>query len=351
MVLLYFDDNMKKFKIIFLISLIFLFFLLCFIPIQAETTYNWKVDPAIAFKLPAYNTIIKFDNYFYLNSFTWDSYNASMITFNNIQMAGGDALSSFGISVKNANATIVYLNTGGAGKIILSAPSGTESILTFIYPSNYPASIAITNTKSGVRQVIDSSYYLKDETTFSSHSAPAILLLENEKKIKIKNIHASDVEVDIYWMSAQLPSSAGGIIQYFNLLLNLVKKSGDKLLQGKVKLFKGSTLVDEKPVETGKVVFANLQAGTYRAMVYDENGELVGDEEVIVEEGKGVYTITVQEKPVELIVQKKFWENLKEFLTSPPLPIIMIILLFFFMYILTKIPWKKAWEKEVIVYG
>jgi hypothetical protein len=200
---------MEKLKIIFLIPLIFLFFLLCFIPIQAQTTYNWKIDPAIAFKLPAYNTIIKFNNYFYLNSFTWDSYNASMITFNGIQISGDNALSNFGISVKNANATIYYLNTNGIGKIVLSAPSGTESILTIVYPSNYPPRIDFI--KPGVVETIYDNKYFRNESSFLSYKGPAVCLLESNKQIKIKAIHSSDVEIDFYWASS--PPSSPGVAQ------------------------------------------------------------------------------------------------------------------------------------------
>jgi hypothetical protein len=107
--------------------------------------------------------------------------------------------------------------------------------------------------------------------------------------------------------------------------------------------------VDEKPVEAGKVIFSNLQAGTYKAMVYDENGNLIGAEEIEVKEGENEYTISVQEIPVEIKREEIFWQNLREFLTSPPLIVVLIFVIPIVLYILSKVKWE-ALEKEVSLW-
>jgi len=62
----------------------------------------------VQFKLPAYNTIITFDDWIYMDSFEWDDSNATQVTFNNITM-DGDTLSTWSVSVENANLTVLHL--------------------------------------------------------------------------------------------------------------------------------------------------------------------------------------------------------------------------------------------------
>jgi hypothetical protein len=137
--------------------------------------------------------------------------------------------------------------------------------------------------------------------------------------------------------------------ELFKLFLKFLTKEGEKLLEGKVRLLKGSTLIEEKEIVGGKTSFTDLKEGNYTVEVYDKNNNLVASEEIYVDKDTE-QTITVLPIPVEVSRVEVFWQNLREFLTTPPFPIIMIILLFFLLYIITKIPWKKAWEKEVVVY-
>jgi len=161
-------------------------------------TYNWKLNPQIKFKLPAYNTVIAFADYVYLDSFSWDSFNASAVTFNNIQIEGDDApLSSFGLGVQNANATINHVNVNGKAEIVLSASTGTTSILTVYYPTGYPPTVdAVIGTST---ETIQDSEYFRDLTDWNEQPSPAVYLDENSNLIKVKAKHASDVTVHIYW--------------------------------------------------------------------------------------------------------------------------------------------------------
>jgi len=79
-------------------------------PSISQETFNWKWSPQVAFRLPAYNTVIAFSDYIYLDSFQWDNFNATSITFNNICFQGEpETAPQFTISLKNANMTIQHL--------------------------------------------------------------------------------------------------------------------------------------------------------------------------------------------------------------------------------------------------
>jgi hypothetical protein len=98
-------------KTLTIAALSLLFFLsLAVQPSASETTFNWKWSPQVAFRLPAYNTVIAFNDYIYMNSFTWDAFNASAITFNDICFQDEpETAPQFTISLKNANMTIQRL--------------------------------------------------------------------------------------------------------------------------------------------------------------------------------------------------------------------------------------------------
>jgi hypothetical protein len=74
-------------------------------PSASQTTYNWKWSPNVQFRLPAYNTIIAFNDYIYIDSFSWDSMNASAVTFNNINYKGETA-SALAITAETSQLTI-----------------------------------------------------------------------------------------------------------------------------------------------------------------------------------------------------------------------------------------------------
>ena len=85
----------------------------------------------IAFKLPAYNTMICFSEDYKFTKFEWDQWNATMIYFYNLQM-DGDEVPKFGIGVKNANATIVDLFVDQRLSVVLEGPTGVTGT-TVIY--------------------------------------------------------------------------------------------------------------------------------------------------------------------------------------------------------------------------
>ena len=92
-----------KAKILVLTTL----FLLCS-QAKASSSTQLKWSPDVHFKLPPYETIIAFDDWIYMDSFDWDKSNATQITFKNIKM-DGETLSSWSVSVQNANFTVLHL--------------------------------------------------------------------------------------------------------------------------------------------------------------------------------------------------------------------------------------------------
>jgi hypothetical protein len=114
---------------IFVYSILFLTILLFAKPVTSETTYNWKWSPDIQFKLPAYGTVIAFDDYIYMNSFVWDDNNATKITFNNVAM-DGETLDSWTVSVQNANLTVNDLFVQQTFQATVTANTGTLTTTT-----------------------------------------------------------------------------------------------------------------------------------------------------------------------------------------------------------------------------
>jgi len=102
-------NNFRKFSFA-IASLTILTILLYVKPSAGQTTFNWKWSPQVAFRLPAYNTVIAFNDYIYMNSFTWENFNATSITFNDICFQGEpETAPQFTVSLKNANMTVLHL--------------------------------------------------------------------------------------------------------------------------------------------------------------------------------------------------------------------------------------------------
>jgi hypothetical protein len=139
--------NLKTLTIAALSAVFLLFFLsLTVQPSASQTTFNWKWSPQVAFRLPAYNTVIAFSDYVYMNSFTWDAFNASAITFNNICLQGEpETAPQFTISLKNANMTIQHLLHNKQFIAELNGATGTVaelSITNSLYQS-MPGTVAV----------------------------------------------------------------------------------------------------------------------------------------------------------------------------------------------------------------
>jgi hypothetical protein len=95
---------------IFVYSVAFLLLTILLVsrPAAVAASNSLKWSPDVHLKLPAYNTTITFDDWVYMDSFEWDDSNATQVTFNNIKM-DGETLSSWSVSIENANLTVLHL--------------------------------------------------------------------------------------------------------------------------------------------------------------------------------------------------------------------------------------------------
>jgi hypothetical protein len=127
------------------------FFLLFFLslttqPSASQTSFNWKWSPQVAFRLPAYKTVIAFSDYVYMDSFTWDNFNATSITFNDICFQGEpETAPQFTVSLKNANMTIQHLLHNKQFIAELNGATGTvaELAITNSLYQSMPGTVAV----------------------------------------------------------------------------------------------------------------------------------------------------------------------------------------------------------------
>lgn len=178
---------------------IFLFFFLTSVTfVDTSTTHQWIWTASdFLFKCSDSGEIISFVDDFYSDNV---EITGSYWRWNNILINNGDTeLSSFGVGVENANATIHYLNTGGIGKIVLSAPNETISYLLLIYPINSHTTIRVDATE------ISNTQYFSNLTKWTGAPPPAVYVNETLKHVRIKAEHASDVTVLFHWSKAQEP--------------------------------------------------------------------------------------------------------------------------------------------------
>jgi hypothetical protein len=117
---------LKKRRILYLAALVLPILLFTGPAAGASNTFKWSPD--VHFKLPAYNTTIAFDDWVYMDSFEWDGSNATQVTFNNIKMEG-ETLSSWSVSIENANLTVLHLfKFSNKLDLRIVAPNETTSI-------------------------------------------------------------------------------------------------------------------------------------------------------------------------------------------------------------------------------
>ena len=135
-------------------------------PLQAET-FDMAVSPDVAFRLPAYGTVIRFSETLYCDSWEWDGLNATYVKFDHVKM-DGDTLDYFRISAQDANITIEDLMVQRAIKLTAQIPSGALGTIILQVPSiiyGMPAYVKIRDT-------ISLDHYARSQSsTHSSTSA------------------------------------------------------------------------------------------------------------------------------------------------------------------------------------
>ena len=163
-------------------------------PAASQLTYNWKWSPDIRFKLPAYNTVIIFDDWIYLNSFEWDDSNATEITFKNVKM-DGETLDSWSVSVQNANITVNDLFRESMFQATLSAPSNTLTT-TIISTGIYDAPRNVYADSDIIGHI---GYQFFNDATSNCWAYES-------KKLYVKAVTSSPTVIKAIWSTGASPS-------------------------------------------------------------------------------------------------------------------------------------------------
>lgn len=137
-----------------LLLLLFITLFLAFLPPCTAESITMRTgesnDPRIVFKIPAYNTILKFKYDISLSHMGYPNKSYSEIdyyTFYNISMRNGPQISTLTIELQlqQANMTITQLMYRNQFKATLNAPEGTLAIITLAnsYLNTIPKSVTI----------------------------------------------------------------------------------------------------------------------------------------------------------------------------------------------------------------
>jgi len=169
-------------------------------PITATTeTFAFAISPEVAFKLPAYGTVIRFSETLYCDSWEWDSLNATYIKFNRVKM-DGDTLDYLYISAQGANITIEDLMAWNKIRLTATLPPGSLGIIVLQLPPAYgmPGYVKISNT------IYTRPAPTKDE--FDTTDGDTWYYDIAGRYIYVKVLGHSPVEVTIAWWWASAPS-------------------------------------------------------------------------------------------------------------------------------------------------
>jgi len=196
--------SLKTLTIAALSAVFLLFFLsLTIQPSASQTTFNWKWSPQVAFRLPAYKTVIAFNDYVYMDSFSWDNFNATSITFNDICFQGEpETAAHFTISLKNANMTILHLLHNKQFIAELNGATGTVaelSITNSLYQS-MPGTVAV----AGLPLTTPCS----TKTDFDKYGGNTWYYDTATNTVHIKAILHSPTAIYIDWNTAPAPAPA-----------------------------------------------------------------------------------------------------------------------------------------------
>ena len=222
----------------------------------------------IAFKLPAYNTIIYFAENYRFTKFEWNQWNATMIYFYNLQMDGAE-VPKFGVSVRNANLTIVDFFVDQRLSVVLEGSTGVVGTTVFYCPYDPVA-------------IYENGELKNANYTWNPDSGLLIVNVTFSSKVKL----------DVYFAVPKVESHVvkGGLLGYvfpgtvtIGLQLRLYMESTESMSQ-EVRIVldvydeNGALIYSrakrETLTQTGKIVFFNipsLEPGNYMVKVKLEN--------------------------------------------------------------------------------
>ena len=79
--------------------------------VKSASIPTLKWSPQVVFKLPAYNTVVRFNDWAYFSSFEWNKWQASKVSFYNLLVGSGDSISKIGFASPDTNIAILSANS------------------------------------------------------------------------------------------------------------------------------------------------------------------------------------------------------------------------------------------------
>lgn len=163
-----------------------------FVPIVLATSWSWP--SSISFTLPASGSIIAFNQTTYFDTYTWDTWYASKITFTNIFTYPGPALASLGVNASNCNVTFNKVNEANTTTFsIYQNTTGNSTILLTGF-----ATIPYNVTVNGI---------LAPETSYWNWDAGA-----SSMNFSVAYIIGTSVDIVMYWTTGPSPPLPTGTL-------------------------------------------------------------------------------------------------------------------------------------------
>ena len=136
----------------------------------SQTTFNWKWSPQVAFRLSAYKTVIAFNDYVYMDSFTWNAFNASAITFNNINYKGETAsalviaveVSRLTITNPTRNVTITHANQVHIDTLTLLTMTTPQLTMTDTRYTGETATVTVKNADLNLTNLLHNKQFIAE---------------------------------------------------------------------------------------------------------------------------------------------------------------------------------------------
>lgn len=177
-------------KTLFLLSIIL--FVPLFVPIAFAVSWSWP--SSISFTLPASSSIIAFNQTTYFDSYTWDSWVASKITFTNIFTYPGPALASLGVNASNCNVTFNKINEANTTTFSIYQNTTGNSTIQLTGFATIPTNVTVNGILA-----LETSYWNWDVSTSSMNFSVAYII-------------GASVDIVMYWTAGPSPPLPTGTL-------------------------------------------------------------------------------------------------------------------------------------------
>ncbi len=156
-----------------------------FTPIAFAVSWVWP--SGIQFQLPASGSIVAFNQTTYFDTYAWDSWNASEITFTNIFTYPGPALASLSVNASNCNVLFNKINEANTTSFSIHQNPAGNSTIQLTGFATAPTNVTVNGVLAA-----ETSYWNWDVASSSMNFSLAFIPLPS-------------TEVVMYWSSGPSP--------------------------------------------------------------------------------------------------------------------------------------------------